>query len=192
VRALVVTAAILALPATAWPCDPVDGGWWEPDPREVGVDLEPPGPARLQRLVVVRGMQAIFDGGPADSCNEWEGQRGAQVLVHLDPPVDDRTPSREIGFRIELAGSHLPPGYRAGMSWEEGGWGSMVRLPWNERDDDDLLDFTMRITPLDRAGNEGPTLEVHVRDEGVGCSAAGGGAGLLPLLVACLALIRRR
>lgn len=191
-RAPVLAASILALPATALPCGIDYPGRWERDPAEALVDFEPPGPARLRSLEVTRGMQALFDGSPVDSCGERKGQRGAELLVHLELPVDDRTPSTEIAFRQELVGPHLPPGYEAGTTFEEFTRNGTIRLTWFERDDDDLLDFTMRLTPLDAAGNEGPRLDVHVRDEGVGCSAAGGGPSLLPLLVALGALRFRR
>ena len=188
-RALLVALGILLVPAAALPCDRVVPAEWEIDPAEAAIDDQPPSPAALAKLVVIRGVRPLFDAGLRDSCDAGDGRDG-EVRVYLDLATDDRTETWDIGYRIDLAGRHLPPGYRPG-SWiaPNGNW---IFLRWQERDDDDPLDFTLRLTPLDRAGNEGPTLVVPVRDDGIGCSSAGGDAGALPLAVAVLALAAAR
>ncbi len=192
-RGWLLAAAILVAPTAAWPCDTVPVDPYEIDPAEVGIDTASPTAAVVQSVRVVRAVQPLLPGRGVDSCGDGDGIRWfGEARLLLRPSTDDRTAADRIGYRVEFDGPHLPALYDTSGGIQVLGWDDSVALVWEERDDDDRIDFRVRLTPLDRAGNEGPATEVHVRDEGVGCAAAGGSPGALPLLAGAAALLGAR
>jgi hypothetical protein len=173
------------------------------DPVEVAVDTTPPGALSVLSVVVTRDPSRH-----GMSC--WD----SSARITLVEPTDDRTAANDLAFLLEVVDGTSPqflstffPGPRVlGSSREAGDFG--ITLPWMEDDPDAAvlvpIKFTLRITPIDRAGNHGPSTDVVVADPSVekgdgGCNATGrdNRLGLTSLLLtsifgAILASVLRR
>jgi hypothetical protein len=157
------------------------------DPSQVGVDTVPPTQVKVTTVSVYRDP---YRSGA--SC--WDGI----ATITVDTPADDRTSAEAIGFRMEVVDGTSPelytnfyPGPVMGSPGESGQF--LLYLPWSEPEPDPAvlppIRFTVRITPMDAAGNPGPSTDVVVADpgggDGGGCSASPGsrGIGLVPLVM---------
>lgn len=185
--ALAAFGAALAVPAAALACDSPIRLSFQLDESLVGVDVEPPTAPGISGFEVTRRLVPLADDEiPIATCSTGSGKEAA-VTVWVDRSEDDHAAPEQIGYRVEVVSGKAPRRLATGPHVVVAGG---VVIAFDDRDDDDVLDFRMRLIPVDTAGNEGPPSEViHVRHEGVGCSAGGGGAAPLGLL-ALLALRR--
>jgi uncharacterized protein (TIGR03382 family) len=187
-----VAAALIALatPAEAHACDsPLPAEYWL-DESLVGVDVEPPTAVGIERVEVSRRRVPMADDTiPFFTCGSSSAKNGG-VHIRILASEDDHADSNEIGYRAEVVGGKAPRGLvRDPLPAES----RTIVVRFDDEDDDDVVDFRMRLIPVDTAGNEGPPSETfRVRDEGVGCSAAAGPATPLALLALVALLPRRR
>ncbi len=106
--------------------------------------------------------------------------------------VDILAPEEALGFSAELLEGQPPDDFGlldGPFSLLEG---DRLQLVWIDgaTDDQEAFDFVLGLTPMDRAGNEGPTLEIPLSDGGAGgCSSA---AARPSWMLALLALLWRR
>jgi hypothetical protein len=127
------------------------------------------------------------------------------VALHFAPSEDADSEFGAVGYRIRVVGGTLPEGLELRseplLAFQDGDEGdAAIGLPFVDgaHDDQESIAFTIRITPVDADGNEGPESDpILIRDEGGdGCGVARGGSGHGPstaLLVVALALgLRRR
>lgn len=178
--------ALLANPT--WACSMVG-----PDPFAVDSAIEddlPPAPPVRVGVDLQRGVgprrSGLF-GRETTSCDDIGG-----VWIEVARPAGDPDPADEVGYRLEQLDGTLPDG----LEVPSGPWrGPTLSLTWidDATDDQEPFAFTLAIVPVDRAGNEGPALELELADDGSvpgGCASApwAGGLGWL----APLALLRRR
>lgn len=165
------------------------------DPSEIGLDLESPGQLVLSRVVVNRDPTR-------NGLSCWDGI----AWIEVEEPTDNRTPPDAIGVLFEVVDGDPPDLYsnfypgpivlHRGASTKLG-----VSLPWSEPepvgDDWSPIRFTVRIIPLDAAGNRGPPTDVVIADPPIddgagGCSTAhdsdraGVATLLFPLLIGLL------
>lgn len=195
-------AAVLALvPADARACSYAAPEAAVVDPSEAAVDTVPPGAIARPAVSVKRGHGLQREGCSGargtDSCADM-----GTLHLEVDVAPDDRTAPESMGYRVEVVEGddpgflwpdllaegvyfHLPEAGRADL------W-----IPWIDGDTNaqEPLDLVLRITPLDRAGNAGPPVDVEVHDPGSGGCGAGpaGPIGLLPVALVALVALRRR
>lgn len=125
------------------------------------------------------------------------------IVVGLDVPADDATPSDEIGYLVSVesrAGGRVPslfafaevvPGQEVVRIAEDG----KLFVDFVEPEDEVVaLDFDLVIVPVDLAGNTGESFRLRVRDsDAMGCQAGGfRGSGLLPVWIMATVLIVRK
>lgn len=187
-----IAAALIAFtaPADARACDTGLPAEYSLDESLVGVDVEPPTAVGIERVEVSRRRVPMADDTiPVFTCGSGSARSGG-VHVRIRASEDDHAHSSEIGYRAEVVGGKAPRGLvREPVPTD---WHTVV-IRFDDRDDDDVIDFRMRLIPVDTAGNEGPPSETfRVHDEGVGCSAATGPATPLALLALVALLPRRR
>lgn len=130
----------------------------EIDPAEQAIDKEPPGRVETVGVSVHRGK-----GPEGSGCN----RRGStscddigSIALIPTPPSDNRTPKEELGYRVRFIGGrvpdglHIPDGARRLYEFEPPSFG----LRWIDgaTDDQEAFDFTVTLTAIDKAGNEGP------------------------------------
>lgn len=125
------------------------------------------------------------------------------IVVGLDAPADDATPSEPIGYLVTAesrAGGRVPslitfvevpPGQELVRIAEDG----KLFVDFHEPEDEVVaLDFDLVIVPVDLAGNRGVAFRLRVRDsDAMGCQAGGfRGSGLMPVWIMATVLIARR
>ncbi len=201
-RILTVLALSLSLvltPRLSTACDWGAPPLHELDLEQVGVDVEPPSAIQNVEFEVFRGE------GPNGSCgltmtgSSCHGVGRIELII--TPPTDDGTPTESLGYMVVLVDGEFPkqleiemPGepWRGGtpsadstqtfvLHWEDGGG----------PEDHERIDFTLDITPMDLAGNEGPAFRIRVRDRGddAGCSQSGRASDPVPLIVLMLLVL---
>jgi MYXO-CTERM domain-containing protein len=163
------------------------------DAAEQAVDMTPPSAAP-----VVEGSygdrNASNDGctAQASSCDDLFY---VELLVTA-PAQDDRTPSDQLGYRLELVAGAPPADLPAEpvRPWDV----EHIRIDYVDDPDDPMpFDFTVRLIPVDLAGNEGPASEpLQLRfDPPSGCRFTGRAQPalwMLPLIGLALFGRRRR
>lgn len=162
-----------------------------------------PGPIGEVSYTIQRGR------GPKDEgCGKQSGTSCDDIgtlTLHFAPSADPDSDTSAVGYRLRVTGGALPPGLQlpseplVGMGVAPQSEGTLF-LTWIDgaSDDQESVDFSLTLTPVDADGNTGPTSPaVHVHDEGSsggGCNVHRHRAGRVaapPALVA-LALLRRR
>lgn len=115
--------------------------------------------------------------------------------MYLGETTDDRTDAEHMGYRVEVVAGHAP----SDPTWPTGpvrALGGTLYFHWVDggSDDQEAVDFTLRIRAVDLAGNEGPPSDVRIRDDGssAGCRVAGAGVDLSWSFVAALLFCLRR
>lgn len=194
-RAVILVPIAAALVALATPADvhacseAMPPEYWI-DQSLVGVDVEPPSAVGIDRVEVSRRRVPMADDKiPVFTCGSGSARNGG-VHIRIRASEDDHAHSSDIGYRAEVVGGKAPRGLVREPIVTD--WRTVV-VRFEDRDDDDVIDFRMRLIPVDTAGNEGPPSETfRVHDEGVGCSAATGPATPLALLALFALLPRRR
>jgi hypothetical protein len=185
---LFLAAGLAARPARA--CTFVAPTQHQVDPSMEGVDTTPPERVRIRSVKVYR------DPSRSPGLNCWDGY----AAIRIADPRDDMTSPEQMGFRYEVVDGDAPDlfqcFYPGPIKLRRNADGDMVVfLPWMETEPDRTIippvRFTVRITPIDLAGNEGPPVDVVVQDPAndTGCSAtrASGGQGLAWLIAGLLA-----
>ena len=151
---LPIAAAAWAVPSIAAACSPL------PEPsfaiRHDPSDTTPPGPARYALSEIHRGAPS----GDSALCSDL-----GVFWIDVTPPEGER--SEDIGYRVELASGQLPDGFTLFPPVRER-WDGRLPFTWADGIclEQEPLDFVLRITPVDRAGNEGPGELMHVSDPG--------------------------
>jgi len=163
------------------------------DPSMQGSDLVAPTLPAIPAPRIVRGKAAEQSGcsSSASSCDDLGGV-GFQVQA-----TDDLTPPERIGYLFTLVSGSLPAGLVLPGAVEPRG--GEVAFGWVDGADDDQepIDFTVRVVAIDLAGNQSVAQMVRVTDEGSGCTvarrpAADGGPAALALVAGALLAARRR
>lgn len=148
------------------------------DPAEAAVDSAPPSAIGSPTFTVRRGAAASDGcGTQGDSCDDI-----GTITVHFPPATDDRTDAASMGYRVEVVRGAMPPDPTWPDSPVRTTDGRTIYFHWidGDTDDQELIDVTLAISAVDRAGNEGPPTELRIRDAGSseGCSVATRGADL--------------
>lgn len=172
----------------------------ELDPTEQELDHNPPGAVDVLEVRVHRGQ-----GSERVGCAGWawiEDQGVGHVSIRVAPPADDRTPAESLGYRVELVSGQAPEGLLPGFDIRAyvGADGVWLFLDWSdgETDEQEPLDFELRLRAVDLGGNLGEAAQpIVVNDPGsgggcaTGASSLTGLAGFLALLL-CLLACRHR
>lgn len=172
-----------------------------------GVDVFQPGntgtgvaPGAVGRgsLEIKRGESGGGDcNGLSDSCDDI-----GVITLTFEPAADEDSPRSDVGYRVDVVDGKAPfpesdiaeprPGFDDGAR-------SIIWFRWADgaSDDQEPLDFSLTLTPVDRDGNFGPTsAPIHIRDGGGGCGcrlgARRGLGGLVLASTGLVALVLRR
>lgn len=183
-------AAALVAPRPADACE--EGGYGydtylDIDPELALVDHTPPSQPAVTDVAVVRAVNPLV-GDRVDGCAAGSGRAGS-IRLSIRPSTDD---SGQIGYAFEFVRGRLPRDFTLPreplVSFDD-----VFEFDLSDPDDDDEIDFTLRLVPIDKAGNRGPPSEpFRIRDEGLGCSSAGATPAPLALALVLLLLARRR
>ncbi|MBL4634425.1 MAG: hypothetical protein JKY56_11165 [Kofleriaceae bacterium] len=145
-------------------------------------------------LPVLRSVSSVASTGE-DGCGECAGEHWIVSVDGEDPGVIGTRITPALGYRIEVLSGTVSLEHQSPILAADNF--SQQALPAIYLYGDIDEEATIRITPIDRAGNEGEpiehTLEAFVETGGA-CSAQGrnSGLGILPLLAAVLFALRRR
>jgi len=186
-------AGAVALPSRARACSSAGDTPHLLDPAMQGIDQMPPTLAPLPAPQITRGKAPEQSGctTSASSCDDL-GSIGLSLQAS-----DDVTPPTQIGYRLTLAAGSLP----ADLALPGGAiesLGGMLWLRWVDgaTDDQEPIDFTLRVVAIDLAGNESAPQTVRVTDgSGGGCTVARHRTpcrGLVFVATAALLLAARR
>ena len=156
-------------------------------------DAVAPGAVSLVSVDVQDLGQSPGGCGSSSSC---AGIGTVSVVVEAE---DDATPAESIGFTFELVSGSLPSGLQLPdgpvRGWQRDDGSVMLTLFWSPNESDSM-DFVMRVSAVDEAGNVGDSTDIPVLLEEEGGCAAGGlpatGAAWLLALLAALFVLRRR
>ena len=103
-------------------------------------------------------------GISASSCDDL-----GFLEIRFTPPLDDNTPAESMGYRVTWKSGQLPNGMLAPPYSTVFAPDGLIRLYWDDgaTDEQEPLDFTITLTAIDAAGNEGPPSKpLHIRDAG--------------------------
>ncbi len=162
------------------------------------VDHAPPAAPRVLSVVVTRAPEPVYHLEPDGTCTFRSSSCGGTGWVELvvEPPLDDHTPSDDLGYRAIPGWGPLgpPPQF---LPAPDG------RLTWSFADvASGPIDASLQVIAVDRAGNEsewseviewsdpGRTYDTPCAEPGsLGCGAGGAAAWVGPV---ALGLRRRR
>ncbi len=160
------------------------------DPAEAAVDDEPPAKVETVGIEIRRGKGPR--GGASTSCDDI-----GSIAITPTPPSDNRTAPNELGYRIRLVGGEAPSGVRVpDEAWRvQSNNSPALYLHWIDgaTDDQEAIDFTITLTAIDRAGNEGPEsapIRIHHPGSGSGCRVARGSDLSLALVLGSILWLR--
>ena len=205
VAALLAGIALSTTSERAYACSPVPN-----DTLEVanGRGGEAPSGIGDPSVTLSRGngTHASGCGRSSTSCDDM-----GSFQVHFTLATDADSPPNRVGYRIELVAGRAP-GYSLAEYLgrvlvpnsyfdDPEGRGTLF-FHWDDGDTDDQedVDFTITLTPVDIDGNEGPVSDpIRIRDGGSdGCSVGerrfspGGFAAALSVAAGALVVVRRR
>ncbi len=166
------------------------------------VDHEPPAAPRVVSVGITRSPDPIYHREPDGSCmvgtSSCDGIGWVEIVV--EPPVDDQSPSDDLGYRVIPSSRHL----RQPVQFLAAPEGSLF---WTFEDDPlEPIDASFQVVAVDRAGNEsapsevvewsdpgrapvGPCGEPESGSQELGCGVGGAAAWVGPV---ALGLRRRR
>lgn len=186
-------ALLHALPALA--CELAPPTPLVVDAHEQQIDHTPPGKIPSVGVTIVRGR------GPRGGCDGSQQSTSCDdlgtVTLHPTPPTDDRTAPGDLGYVVKVTAGNLPPGATLPSDTVLADPAAgLLALGWIDgaNDDQESIDFTLTLTPVDRGGNAGPESDpIRVHDDGSasGCRASRGGDARSFLLVAGLLAVAR-
>lgn len=169
---LLVTASIAA---TAWPAaDARACSFALPSPHVVdpamqATDHGPPTLPPLGAPQITRGKkpQRSGCGYSASSCDDI-----GSVVIRVSA-TDDNTPPEQIGYRMSVEAGSFPEGLTL-PSGAVKPLGDLLVLNWVDgaSDDQEPIEFTLRVVAIDLAGNESAPQTVRVSDDPGGCAIA--------------------
>jgi hypothetical protein len=175
--ALIALSYLAIAPRDSSACLPMPLFPWEPDENEVGVDTTPP------QAIVVRGVN-ISRSHLNEGCEGGCGDELGSIWIEMEL-ADDRTPPDRMGVRLLVVEGVAPvaiPDYPVLAD---------IYVSWNDGDgaNQDEIDFVLEVTPLDLAGNEGPSTRIRVHHPGFGgCATVPGSLFAAYLVLGILAL----
>jgi hypothetical protein len=193
---LAISLAVLFVGLVGWG-RPALASWGSPtahelDPAEVQVDHTPPGAipaASIERIKPGQGPKREGCFGSSGGSNDGLGY----VMIVFTPPTDDRTPADKLGYLLKVSGEAPEFLWDYGANPIRADDPGELFLDWSDgaTDDQESLDFTVEIIPVDLAGNQGPAFTLEVSDPGEGGCAIGwrGSNGALVVLVLTLCLL---
>jgi len=166
------------------------------DPGRQATDRQAPRLTMTPSVIVHRGVDpdlSACDRNPTgDTCLD-NGQ-----LIIVVAATDDQTPAAESGFRLAVAGGRPPDGLHL-PAHDVRALDGQIILPWADSatNGPEPFSFALSVSPVDGAGNVGPSFTISVASEGDGGCAVGGGGRpgtwlLLALLLFWAALRRER
>ena len=196
--ALVVVGSGLAAaalnPAAARACSVPGTSPYMVDASMQATDQVPPTLPRLSIASLQRGKAQ--EGCTVNSCE------GIGSLAIAGAATDDVTPDTGIGYRFSLVAGALPPSFSILLDQPSGATVSdgEIWFHWDDgaTDDQETIDFTLRVIAIDAAGNESAPQTVRVTDDpGGACAIAPARASArqiawVALAALCLASRRRR
>jgi len=195
---VVTVGALLGASPAALPCSYLTHEPHAIDPNAGLFDTDPPKPPRLLKVDGIKRGVGPDITGASTSCDDL-----GTLTLTMEAAEDQRTPPEEMGYRVQLAAGSLPDGLTLPA-------GPVRQLPLAEgdqqrakllfvwidgaTDEQEPLDFTLDITPVDRAGLEGGAARVRVKHPGSdGCGLGRSpSSGSLALLLAALMLLGAR
>jgi hypothetical protein len=152
-------ALLFVHPADACLTAPPDEFELVPDP----LDVTPPTSPVLGEVEVTRARGARLM--VISSCDDL----GSVVIPALRPAGDpDR--NDDVGYYVDVVDGEAPFDPFTGGPIA----GPRLSFGWIDDRRGEPLAFTLSLTPVDRAGNEGEPVTVVVEDRGCGCGVAGG------------------
>jgi len=175
-RGLVGTAVFafsIARAGDAVACDRPGPNEHQIDPAEVDVDVTAPEPPKVTASVSRSyGPKSAGCGTAVSSCDG-----SGTIHFMIEPGVDDRTSSEELGYSIRLVGGKPP----AGLELPDmpliaiGGTDLWVTFPDPGPEDQEAFDGVFQLIAVDAAGNESElSAPVHVQHGGdTGCAVVG-------------------
>jgi hypothetical protein len=169
----IVLAAILTLlarPAEA--CSPPYNVPHELDAAEQAVDTSAPSAIGGLAVDVQRGAGPRSDGCFGGSQMTTSCDDTGFVTLTFAPATDDRTPADRMGYEVLVTSGDAPFALEGAVRSD-----GRIVFVWSDgaTDDQEALDFTLAVTPIDLAGNRGPTSEARVTDAGGFVRGIGGG-----------------
>jgi hypothetical protein len=189
---------IASVAATAWPAaDARACSYGIPSPHVVdpamqAIDHVPPTLPPLGAPQFTRGKdpQRSGCGYSASSCDDI-----GSVVIRVGA-TDDNTPPEQLGFRMSVEAGSLPEGVTL-LNGAVKSFGDLLVLNWVDgaRDDQEPIEFTLRVVAIDLAGNESAPQTVRVSDDPGGCTIAPArrpSSGLAFVAAAALLLATRR
>ena len=181
----VLSVAALALGAVIAQARPAEACSYPANERYVldradASDVTPPQPVIVEVSDLKRYRGTSCDG---------------EVLLRLElTSTDDRTPSDKLGYVVRMKSGNFgqPPPAFGETPLKPLDDGSLIFAVGGS---DGPVDMVLELRAVDLHGNLGPPIELHVEEEGGGCSASGGaGAGALASVLVALGMMlgRRR
>jgi hypothetical protein len=167
-----VAIVVLLDGAHAFACDSVSNPVLLADGSHTGAA---PGPAGDATYTVKRG-QGPRSNGCSQSLTSCDGD--GQIGLHFRPSTDSESGPGDVGYRIEVVAGSAPASIDIvtdPIVPTVAGNEATIYLDWDDgsTDDQESIDFSITLTPVDRNGNEGPTsAPIHVHDGGSGGGCA--------------------
>jgi hypothetical protein len=128
-------------------------------------------PLAAPRITRGKGPEPSGCGSAASSCDDL-----GEIAFHAQA-TDDTTPAAKIGYLFTLEAGSLPPGLALPGAVEPFAGGLAFGWIDGATDDQEPIDFTVRVVALDLAGNESAPQMVRVTD---GSGSSGGCAFARP------------
>lgn len=163
-------------------------------------EIDPDDPDAVAPGVVSLVSIDVADLGDSEGCGSRSSCDGTGTISIVVQAEDDATPPESIGFMIELVSGSLPPGLSLPdgpvRGWERGDGKVDLVFVWSP-EQTDSMEFVVRVSAVDGAGNVGDSTEVPVvLEKESGCAAAGlpgpgSGAVWLVTALAALFILRR-
>jgi len=182
-----LAVCLLFAPAVAFACSYPGNSPYQLDPDEIGLDQEPPSKV---------SVLDVYLGRPDDSDDNCWGH--SVVYLIIKPATDDRTDAEHMGYVVSKVSGSCPSGFGFNGYIEDlgpvlGYQNEELFLHWNDINDDGSrpLDFTLAVSAVDLAGNQGPPSDpIHIFDPGSpgGC-ITGGFGDFTPAAIALLLLV---
>lgn len=159
------------------------------DDSEKAVDSTPPTALGASSYTVQRG-HGPERSGCTETVSSCDGT--GNITLYLGEVSDDRTAEEKLGFRFEVVAGNAPSNQtwpsdpNAASATVRAHTGRTVFFHFEDGEDEDQepIDFTLRVRAVDLAGNEGPPTDIRIRDSGSdsGCRVASGSVDLSPVL----------
>ena len=166
---------IASAAATAWPATDARACSYGLPPAHV-VDPAMQATDHLSPTLPPLGAPRITRGKDAQGAGCTSSVSSCDDIGVVAIPVsatDDNTAPEQIGFRMSVAAGSLPEGVTLPSDAVKSS-GDMLALFWVDgaRNDQEPIEFTLRVVAIDLAGNESAPQTVRVSDDPGGCTIA--------------------